>query len=748
MIASAILLSSQTLLNSYLQGYWPHEPDLQQQMFHSLHNQHPFQPDYVIESYIEEAGLKDTTDSDSEKYAELILRAFSYLSKPIFSRGKQIYIDQKQFESWQQSLSCVMPLPIIAFYATECFTEQEAKDSFSLWFKQQSCLPSPYIPELNELLKAGLSEHHLHIMGTTESDYAWLDALTRPKAIISSLFTASKSSESKQQLKQLNAQVSFGDFYRLLRLASTIRSSLLDLIQGNSKLNNKFSLQSILNQWPSQFSSTHPVASYTGSNYLLVNEATLLYGVFCYLRYSKSEITARYLHVYLLIQSLFHRMLSHQLLNKGFQQFEKIAKNELRESVEKCFEQRFNQVKGMYNTPISLLEARFAPKENANKLRTLLKAILNGYEENIHHNSMPLSLTAHFIKKTDDKHYKLYPCRHYLLRKQMEKQCAVLIHYLKKNNKIKNKVVAIDAAGSELDTGPDVFAPLYKQLRKEGFRHFTYHAGEDFKHLLSGMRQVYEAMVFLDLQPGDRIGHATAVGIDPKLWLQRAAKVQTITQGEWLENLLFTHHILLNINSAETSSHAYKLEGKIFELSEKIFNERSMNLQALKSSWINHWSDPLSESNSDGLPESVLMLCKAWHHPDVYERARETKQVDADALPEHIYFDMQEFLLRFICDKQIALEILPTSNLRISYYKSYDEHHVHRWLAKNTLNRPVVVMGSDDPGIFSTNIRNEFAHIYISAKKAGEIYSSSPTNLINEIAENGRNYGFYQSDNC
>ncbi len=58
---------------------------------------------------------------------------------------------------------------------------------------------------------------------------------------------------------------------------------------------------------------------------------------------------------------------------------------------------------------------------------------------------------------------------------------------------------------------------------------------------------------------------------------------------------------------------------------------------------------------------------------------------------------------------------MPTSNVRISFYDDYCEHHIFRWLNidKNSyLPKPVICLCSDDPGIFATNIRNEFAHIY------------------------------------
>lgn len=50
-------------------------------------------------------------------------------------------------------------------------------------------------------------------------------------------------------------------------------------------------------------------------------------------------------------------------------------------------------------------------------------------------------------------------------------------------------------------------------------------------------------------------------------------------------------------------------------------------------------------------------------------------------------------------------------------------------------------MGSDDPGIFSTNIFNEYAHVFISAnKQSNNSYDS--ISKIKELVGNSKNYGF------
>ena len=75
---------------------------------------------------------------------------------------------------------------------------------------------------------------------------------------------------------------------------------------------------------------------------------------------------------------------------------------------------------------------------------------------------------------------------------------------------------------------------------------------------------------------------------------------------------------------------------------------------------------------------------------------------------------MQDYVLRLVNERGVALETLPTSNLRISFYNEMAEHHLFRWLGlrgPTITNRPTVCVGSDDPGIFATNLKNEYAAI-------------------------------------
>lgn len=79
-----------------------------------------------------------------------------------------------------------------------------------------------------------------------------------------------------------------------------------------------------------------------------------------------------------------------------------------------------------------------------------------------------------------------------------------------------DKFIGIDAANSEFYCRPEVFAEAYEKLSLAGISHRTFHVGEDFYDITDGLRAIDEAITFLKLTRGDRLGHAIALGIDPQ----------------------------------------------------------------------------------------------------------------------------------------------------------------------------------------------------------------------------------------
>ena len=64
-------------------------------------------------------------------------------------------------------------------------------------------------------------------------------------------------------------------------------------------------------------------------------------------------------------------------------------------------------------------------------------------------------------------------------------------------------------------------------------------------------------------------------------------------------------------------------------------------------------------------------------------------------------------LVEYLAEKQIPLEVCPTSNLRTGVYRSYDEHPVRRLYEAGV---PISI-STDDPTFFGTSLAEEFEHL-------------------------------------
>lgn len=111
----------------------------------------------------------------------------------------------------------------------------------------------------------------------------------------------------------------------------------------------------------------------------------------------------------------------------------------------------------------------------------------------------------------------------------------------------------LDVAGDENLTSIEVFAPTIRWLRSKalseldhGF-HLSIHAGEDFNHPLTGMRNIDETIEFCDFKAGDRLGHGLAVGIKPQHWFELHGDV-LIDIDEYFDNLVWVWGYCVDLN--------------------------------------------------------------------------------------------------------------------------------------------------------------------------------------------------------
>jgi hypothetical protein len=156
----------------------------------------------------------------------------------------------------------------------------------------------------------------------------------------------------------------------------------------------------------------------------------------------------------------------------------------------------------------------------------------------------------------------------------------------------------------------------------------------------------------------------------------------------------------------------------------------------------NHWDaiEPDVEREIKALQEArkadeeAFRVFEAYHHPDVIERATEycsgvqTAKLDSEALT--------------VLQNWVMQNKVPTSNVRISFYRDYFEHHVYRWLGllPGQHPTPTICVGSDDPGIFACNLRGEYMHLF---REIGKLTSKSQAReILQKLNDAGRLHHF------
>lgn len=336
--------------------------------------------------------------------------------------------------------------------------------------------------------------------------------------------------------------------------------------------------------------------------------------------------------------------------------------------------------------------------------------------------------------------------------------------------------VAIDAANSELNQAPEVFAPAYRLFERESnISHKTYHCGEDFLHLISGIRAVYEAITFLNLRNGNRIGHGIAIGIHPKNWVKSMPATVWVSQREWLLNMIFVWKLLHEINPAaaeKAEREAVRVAGLIFasDTSEVVVAETQYHsihalshffeMRQFEPTYVMRWLDkqlPLSsyeEEEGKLLDEkkkefSVVsaILYKVWNIAPKCRRAQENLiEVKADFLTVPELIQLQQQVQKLIAVRDVVVETLPVSNLRIGQIRRIQSHHVLRWLqvdgykveGDSIMN---ICMGSDDPGVFATDLKNEYYHLYMCLRNAN-VPAHQAIEYLRRVNNAGRIYAF------
>lgn len=656
-----------------------------------------YSPEYVYEKYHKEF----INENSILKFIEQIANNF------LQYEGGEILVQNNKMEEWQGLISIISPIPFIAY-----FYHKHSIANKNIY----SILPTNnYYSVLNDSFNE-IHDLHIHINGTSETYYAWNKALSNPKYFIDLYNGTPHSMNSLEELLLQDSSTSLYDFFTMLESAKIVRELLNEFIQTGIINNIDFqNFQKSINRrkctlnYPEQ--TSHP---YT-------NELELWIQLF-----NKDPLPIdieRLLHFYILSQAQFERILVQQIKQNGFRQFLYISDNMVRDNYEDDgFKERFLQLNEKIKNKKLNLEIRITPKNFCKKMEKIINTYINLADASlIDKENFKISIICHFIKFKEPKLEHIVPVQRfsYTKAKTLEETKSLLgcLTPLLSSSFLDTKkydlFVGLDAAGNELYSRPEAFSHSFltirNSLKNQGKNiGITFHAGEDFVHILSGIRYIYEVYSFLKFQSGDRIGHANALGLNPKAWREKLNNRIVIKKGEWLDNLIFLvvktkctdEHIIHDIINywQDIYSDTFTIE-QILDIGFEAYKLRQYAYDSdIESKFIHQHKDTVLD-----IYKKYLFYTYTTYDDDL--------EIQLDEKFDSYINGLQDVILLELAQKEVIIESMISSNTRISFYNRYKEHHITKWLDKKH-NMPLITLASDDPGIFNTNIFCEYSHLY------------------------------------
>lgn len=438
------------------------------------------------------------------------------------------------------------------------------------------------------------------------------------------------------------------------------------------------------------------------------------------------------------------------------------------------------------------LEARISPKSNLRQQKKQLKKTQRDVgDSHFIDNEVSssfykrLNYTLHFIKRPENEVVE-GKCRHYNLRYAIKHQ-AMAIWNLRNSqmDEIRNRVVGVDAANSEIYARPEVFAQAFRYLRDDQFKPddysfpkdlgMTYHVGEDFLDIVDGLRAIDEVIHFMGFRNGDRLGHALVLGVDAEAYYAMRHNYVLMPCMNILDNAVWLYYAGKGLKWFEQASRDLEVLFEVYF--KKIYGHLGYNVTMWDyyQSWLLRGDNPqmylagnrsgahkytsrwsMYNSNADEAAiaarnnENACRLFGDYHFDrTVRESGAATEQVKLSAEMISLISEMQERMLSYIERVNLCVECNPSSNLKIGRFKGYSSLPIVR-MFNYTLNGEMkphsisVSINTDDKGIFATSLEREYSLLALSLEKEYAKNHKNPPRLIYDWLDKIRELGFEQ----
>jgi hypothetical protein len=329
-------------------------------------------------------------------------------------------------------------------------------------------------------------------------------------------------------------------------------------------------------------------------------------------------------------------------------------------------------------------------------------------------------------------------------------------------------LVGLDAASAELDCPPRSFSKAFLWIRDRLDNSacedngppihlgFTFHAGEDFRDLLTGIRHVDEAAHLLGMRAGDRIGHGLALSwpVD-EFYLSRGQSFAKIGEHAldlcWAAALLGRHegHGDLARDARE------RLLALLTAAGAQPMQPYEAIIAALDMDGPHTWCSPHAGALAH-VQDAGDEVARALREDELLQRLGIPEKLRDDIAPtisrqrdwRKLVGACQRLAQQRLRERGLTIEINPSSNRLVGGFDTPER------LPYTRISRPgprqpdqpaniPLAIGTDDAGIFHTSLRREYDIVGQSALAQG--YSLPDVqDWLTHIRDNGRSVGFLQ----
>lgn len=314
-------------------------------------------------------------------------------------------------------------------------------------------------------------------------------------------------------------------------------------------------------------------------------------------------------------------------------------------------------------------------------------------------------------------------------------------------------VRGIDLCTDEAGVPVWVMAPLVRwvrdagqqaaiQLRRRG--EFTipplrvsFHAGEDFVHLLTGLRRLDATVNYLRLEEGDRLGHALSLGVDPSDWCARIGRVVQTCEERFFD-LIWEWSCYAKQGIGVASERLAYVRTEMVRLARFIFgrsyapedlmvfvdqlhDEQKLRTEGfpdkptLRAHNLQQAEQAKKERNGTE-PDDRRLLRAYLSDEKVWRRGRVPETIDLRNIKHEqvALSQLQEGLRRKVGRLCLTIEVNPSSNLLVGDLGNFVGHPLWRLrpMVPTDVSPLSVCIGSDDPLTFATTLPHEYQLLF------------------------------------